>query len=131
MPSRSPRTGMPLNGWACVSKGYQTPVGGLSFLAGCFILVMALYSMKVVSLTTLIQLPNATFLLTYLSGSAAGVCLFKRDRRKLAVSLVSLASTAIMFLFVGWAIVYPVVVILFVLFGITLPKSAAVRMRKG
>lgn len=114
-----------------VSKGYQTPVGGLSFLAGCFILVMALYSMKVVSLTTLIQLPNATFLLTYLSGSAAGVCLFKRDRRKLAVSLVSLASTAIMFLFVGWAIVYPVVVILFVLFGITLPKSAAVRMRKG
>lgn len=100
-----------------VSRGYQTPAGGLAFLAGCFILVITLYSLKVVSLTTLIQLPNATFLLTYLGGCAAGVCLFKRDRKKLAVSLVSLISTAIMFLFVGWALVYPAVVILFVLIG--------------
>lgn len=99
------------------SPKYTTPLGGLLFLAFCFICVMVSYALRLISLTELIQLPNATFLLNYLSGCAAGVVLFKNERKKLIVSLISLLATAIMFLFVGWAIVYPIVIVLMIVIG--------------
>lgn len=93
-----------------VSKKYKTPIGGLIFLALCFVIVLLLYSLKIVSLTTLIQLPNATFILTYLAGCAAGVILLKDNKIKFIISLISLISTVIIFIFAGWAILYPLVI---------------------
>lgn len=93
-----------------VSKKYNTPMGGLIFLSLCFILVITLYSLKVVSLTSLIQLPNATFILTYLAGCAAGVVLLKDDKVKFVISFISLVSTVIIFIFAGWAILYPLLI---------------------
>jgi amino acid efflux transporter len=100
-----------------VSNKYQTPAGGLIFLSLCFIIIMSLYSMHAVNLGTLIQLPNATFLLTYLGGCAAGVKLFRKDKKPFITSLISLLTTSIMFLFVGWAIIYPATIALFVFLG--------------
>ncbi|ERI95711.1 amino acid permease [Clostridiales bacterium oral taxon 876 str. F0540] len=93
-----------------ISKKYNTPVGGLIFLALCFFIVLTLYFLKIVSLTTLIQLPNATFILTYLAGCAAGVVLLKDNKIEFIVSLISLISTIIIFIFAGWAITYPLAI---------------------
>ncbi|WP_100488346.1 APC family permease [Sporolactobacillus pectinivorans] len=112
------------------SPKYTTPLGGLLFLALCFICVMASYALRLISLTELIQLPNATFLLNYLSGCAAGVVLFKNERKKLIVSLISLLATAIMFLFVGWAIVYPIVIFLMIVIGKMWIEHKKIRINK-
>jgi amino acid efflux transporter len=93
-----------------VSKKYNTPVGGLLFLSLCFTLVIALYSLKVISFTNLIQLPNATFILTYLAGCAAGVVLLRDDKKKFIISIISLIATIIIFIFAGWAILYPLII---------------------
>lgn len=93
-----------------ISKKFGTPAGGLSFLAVCFIIVLTVYSLRLISLTTLIQLPNATFILTYLGGCAAGVALFKADRVKFSISFISLISTIAVFIFTGWAVLYPIVI---------------------
>lgn len=93
-----------------VSKRYSTPAGGLIFLSLCFILVFTAYSLKFVSLTTLIQLPNASFILTYLGGCASGVVLLKDNKMKFAISFISLISTIIIFLFTGRAMLYPLII---------------------
>lgn len=93
-----------------MSSRFQTPVGGLGFLAGCFVLVLVLYGTGAVSLTTLITLPNATFILTYLGGCAAGIRLLKGQRWGRTVSWLSFILTAAVFPFVGWAILYPLVI---------------------
>ncbi|MNP17072.1 putative transporter [compost metagenome] len=93
-----------------LSKRYQTPVGALTFLAVCFIMVLLLYGSKAVSLTTIIQLPNASFILTYLFGCAAGVRLLRDNRWGTSISLISLLCTAFVFPFTGWAILYPFVI---------------------
>ncbi len=93
-----------------ISKKYNTPMGGLVFLSFCFVIVITLYSLKIVSLTSLIQLPNATFILTYLAGCAAGVVLLKDDKVKFIISFISLISTVIIFVFAGWAILYPLII---------------------
>lgn len=102
-----------------------TPLGGIAFLLLCFICVMALYTLRLISLTDLIQLPNATFLLNYLGGCAAGVVLFKNERTKLMVSLISLLSTVIMFLFVGWAIIYPIAIVMVMMICKILSRAAS------
>lgn len=107
-----------------VSKKYNTPVGGLIFLAICFILVFVVYSLKIVSFTTLIQLPNATFILTYIGGCASGVVLLKDSKLKFIVSLISLISTIIIFIFAGWAILYPLIITIGVIIGKTLNKKS-------
>ncbi|UOF90125.1 amino acid permease [Fodinisporobacter ferrooxydans] len=101
---------------ARVSGRLQTPVGGIGFLAVCFVIVMLLYGSGMVPLTTLIQFPNATFILTYLGGCAAGTRLLRGHPWGASISWLSLVLTIFIFPFVGWAIVYPVVIVLAVLF---------------
>ncbi|MFT9848927.1 amino acid permease [Aneurinibacillus sp. REN35] len=93
-----------------VSARYHTPVGGLFFLFGWFVLVLGLYGTGTVSLTTLIQLPNATFILTYLGGCAAGIKLLQKSRLGLSISWVSFVLTLIIFPFVGWSVFYPIAI---------------------
>ncbi|WP_139692660.1 APC family permease [Sporolactobacillus terrae] len=92
------------------SHKYQTPVGGLLFLALCFLVVMTAYSGGLISLQKLIQLPNATFLLNYMGGCAAGVVLFKKEKKKMLISLIAFIATLAMFFFVGSAILYPLAI---------------------
>lgn len=99
-------------GWT--SPTHQTPAGGLIFLAGCFAVILTLYSTRVFELAQLIQLPNATFLFNYLGGCASGIALFRHDRKKLTISIVSFAATLFMCLFLSWSLLYPAIVILWV-----------------
>lgn len=94
-----------------LSTRYSTPIGGLGFLTLCFIVVLALYYSGLVSLTALIQLPNATFILTYLGGCAAGIRLLKGSVWAVSICWLSFLSTLIVFPFVGWAVLYPLVII--------------------
>lgn len=95
-----------------LSDRFQTPVGGLGFLAVCFTILLWIFNSRVLSLSTLIQIPNATFILTYLGGCAAGVVLLGDRRFGVLVSVISLAMTAVVFLFVGWTVIYPAIITL-------------------
>lgn len=99
-----------------LSSRYHTPIAAIGFLAICFTLVLGVYGSGLVSLTTLIQLPNATFILTYLGGCAAGIRLLKGSRTGVTISWISFVATAIVFPFAGWAVLYPVVIV--VLYGL-------------
>ncbi|MDQ7093681.1 amino acid permease [Desulfosporosinus sp. PR] len=96
-----------------LSKRYGTPTGGIGFLALCFVVVLILYGSGTISLTTLIQLPNATFILTYLGGCAAGIRLLKGSVWGVGISWLSFLLTAVIFPFVGWAVLYPLVIVAF------------------
>ncbi|MDO7905611.1 amino acid permease [Paenibacillus sp. JX-17] len=99
------------------SSRYGTPVGALGFLALCFTAVLSLYASGTLSLSTLIQLPNASFILTYLGGCAAGIKLLKDYRWGSKISWISFAATLAIFPFTGWAVLYPcAIVILFFLY---------------
>lgn len=93
-----------------LSARYQTPVGAISFLTGCFTVVLSLYGSGLVSITTLITFPNATFILTYIGGCAAGIRLLRDSRRGVTISWISFAATVCVFPFTGWAILYPLVI---------------------
>jgi amino acid efflux transporter len=93
-----------------LSSTYNTPVGGITFLAICFFLVMTSYASGIVSLTTLIQFPNATFILTYLGGCGAGIRLLKGNRWGYRVSWLSFLLTACVLPFLGIAATYPLLV---------------------
>ncbi|GMA50954.1 amino acid permease [Alicyclobacillus contaminans] len=95
---------------AWTSQRFGTPIGGIGFLTLCFMGVLTLYGAGMVSLTTLIQLPNATFILTYLGGCAAGVRLLRGTFGGAFVSWLSLVMTAVIFPFVGLAALYPLVI---------------------
>lgn len=95
---------------AALSQKFGTPKGGLLFLAACFVIVLTLYGTNTISLTTLIQLPNATFILTYLGGCAAGIRLLRDTRWGMGISWLSFLLTAVIFPFVGWAMLYPIVI---------------------
>ncbi|MDR3539719.1 MAG: amino acid permease [Desulfosporosinus sp.] len=95
-----------------LSQRYGTPTGGIGFLALCFVVVLVLYGSGAISLTTLIQFPNATFILTYLGGCAAGVRLLKGNSWGVVISWVSFLLTAVIFPFVGWAVLYPLMIII-------------------
>lgn len=103
-----------------LSSRYHTPIAAIGFLAICFTLVLGIYGSGLVSLTTLIQLPNATFILTYLGGCAAGIRLLKGSRTGVTISWISFVATAIVFPFAGWAVLYPVVIV--VLYGLVSRK---------
>ncbi|QLG41081.1 MULTISPECIES: amino acid permease [unclassified Paenibacillus] len=104
-----------------LSSRYHTPIAAIGFLAICFTLVLCIYGSGLVSLTTLIQLPNATFILTYLGGCAAGIRLLKGSRTGVTISWISFVATAIVFPFAGWAVLYPVVIV--VLYGLVSRKQ--------
>ncbi len=95
-----------------VSERYRTPAGGLGFLGLAFGLVLLGFSSGLVSLPTLIQLPNAAFILTYLGGCGAGLVLLRGVRAGRFVSAVSLALTGVILLFAGWSVLYPALIAL-------------------
>lgn len=94
------------------SENYHTPLGGLLFLSACFAILLLVFSTRIVSLSTLIQVPAGTFILTYIGGCAAGVVLLKGTRFGVAISIISLVLTSAVFLFVGWAVLYPLAIVL-------------------
>ncbi len=89
-----------------------TTSGGLLFLAACFLVLLVMFNSRLVSMNTLIQIPNATFILTYLAGSAAGLRLLKGNRVGTVASLISLVMTAAIILFVKWTALYAVAIAL-------------------
>lgn len=95
-----------------LSRRFHTPIGGIGFLLLCFISVLFLYGNGWISITTLIQFPNATFILTYIGGCAAGIRLLKGSRLGVTISWISFLATAAVFPFTGWAIGYPILITL-------------------
>lgn len=98
-------------GLAALSRRFGTPVGGIAFLAACFVAVMTLYVGGALSMKQLLQLPNATFILTYLGGCAAGIRLFKGNRLGRTICILSFVATACIFPFVGRAVLYPLLIL--------------------
>jgi amino acid efflux transporter len=92
------------------SAKHGTPLGGLVFLGVSFSLLLLVFSSRIADMGTLLRIPSATFILTYLGGCAAGVKLLRNDRLGLAFSVVSLGFSAIVLLFVGWSILYALIV---------------------
>ncbi|NLV27142.1 MAG: amino acid permease [Methanomicrobiales archaeon] len=95
---------------AKLSPRYYTQTGGLIFLSCCFLLIFFIYSTGYVSLAFLIQLPNATFILTYIGGCAAGMVLLRDSRLGFCVSAMSLILTLVVLFFISWAILFPIFV---------------------
>ncbi|SFJ32900.1 amino acid permease [Thermoflavimicrobium dichotomicum] len=108
---------------ARLSRKHQTPVGGLCFLAGCFTLILFLYAFGNISLSTLILFPNATFILTYLAGCAAGIRLLQHFKWGRQMSWLSLILTALALPFAGWGIIYPVFISLIIWMGQILSQN--------
>lgn len=96
------------------NKRYGTPVGGLYFLSGAFAIIVSLYATGFIPLSTLIQLPNATFIMTYLLGCAAAIRIFHDFKIARLFSWISFYLTLSIIPFVGWSLFYPVVITLFV-----------------
>jgi amino acid efflux transporter len=94
------------------SEKYHTPLGGLLFLSTCFAILLLVFSTRIVSLSTLIQIPVGTFILTYIGGCAAGIILLKGSRFGITISVISLVLTSAVFLFIGWAVLYPLAIVL-------------------
>jgi amino acid efflux transporter len=119
------------NGYApkqlsCLSRKYNTPLGGLVFLAICFAILLVIFSSRVISLATLIQIPNATFILTYIGGCAAGIKLLRDSKSGVFVSVISLILSTIVFVFVKWTILYPVIITLFWLAYLLISKKSKI-----
>lgn len=93
-----------------LSSRYKTPTGAIGFLLLCFAAVLLLYGSGLLSITTLIQFPNATFILTYIGGCAAGIRLLKGNRLGVTISWISFIATLAVFPFTGWAILYPLLI---------------------
>lgn len=89
---------------------HQTPIGGLIFLAFCFVLVLLAIGMEWTKLEKLIQLPNAAFIIIYLIGCAAGVRLLRDSKWGKVMSWVSLIATLGVVPFIGWSVLYPLVI---------------------
>lgn len=100
-----------------ISQKFSTPIGGICFLAVCFTIVISCYASGMVSLSTLIQLPNATFILTYLGGCAAGIRLLRDSPSGRRICWISFLTTAIVFPFVGWAVLYPLAITILFFIG--------------
>jgi len=98
---------------ASLSGKYKTPLGGLCFLAMGFTLLLVIFSTRMVSLATLIQIPNATFILTYAGACAAGIKLLKNTKGGVVFSLISLVFSILVFFWVKWSVLYPVIITLF------------------
>ena len=96
------------------SRKHRTPTGGLLFLAHYVSVVLLLiFSSRIISLSILIQIPNATFILTYLAGCASGLILLKENKFGFIVSVISLILCLIVFFFVKWTIFFPLMITLF------------------
>jgi amino acid efflux transporter len=89
---------------------YRTPVGGLAFLACCFVAVLGVLFLGWIDLARLIELPNATFFATYIGGCFAGVRLLRDSRIGRAAAWTSLVVTVTLYPFLGWSALYPLVI---------------------
>ncbi|MFD2371057.1 APC family permease [Brevibacillus sp. GCM10020057] len=89
---------------------YRTPVGGLLFLALCFIVVLCILYFGWIDLATLIELPNASFIATYIGGCLAGVRLLCDSRIGRLAAVTSLLVTAGLYPFLGWSALYPIAI---------------------
>ncbi|WP_150271619.1 amino acid permease [Paenibacillus tepidiphilus] len=96
---------------ARISARYHTPTGAIGFLFICYAAILFLFGSGLVSITTLIQFPNATFILTYIGGCAAGTRLLRGSRLGRTVSWISLLATLAVLPFTGWAMLYPLLII--------------------
>jgi amino acid efflux transporter len=92
-------------GWSHPRHG--TPTGGLAFLGAGFVVVFILVGLGLTTTMGLIALPTANFVAVYLLGAAAGLRL-ARNRAEWLLALVSLAASAAVYPFLGWAALYPV-----------------------
>jgi amino acid efflux transporter len=88
----------------------NTPSGTLLFLLGGFAVVLTLFSTGSISLKMLIQLPNATFICTYLGGCLAGVKLLNGSKWGRSCAWISLVLTVAVYPFLGWMGLYPVLI---------------------
>ena len=86
----------------------------LIFLFACFVIILAVYSTGAMPLSTLIEILNTTFLLTYFGGCAAGIRLLKGCKFGVTVSAISFVLTATIFIFVDWprVFLYPAMIFL-------------------
>jgi amino acid efflux transporter len=109
-----------------LSAKYKTPLGGLWFLTICFAATLTVFSTKIISIATLLQIPNATFILTYLGACAAGIRLLKDSKFGVIISYISLFLSAIIFFFVKWTVLYPAVITIIWLFYICYGSTASV-----
>lgn len=111
-----------------LSKRFKTPLGGLLFLVTIFTIVISVYYSGLVNLATLVQFPNATFILTYLGGCAAGIKLLKHSKWGSRVSWLSFVLTAVVFPFVGWVVIYPILIlsIFFIVKKLTMKRTGPV-----
>jgi len=91
---------------------FNSPAGGLIFLIFCFVVLLFIFSTRILSMATLIQLPSAAFILTYVGGCVAGIKLLKGNPFGVFVSGVSLVLSVGVFLFVKWTVVYPLLITL-------------------
>ncbi|MCC3372725.1 APC family permease [Cohnella sp. REN36] len=91
-------------------RKYGTPIGGLAFLAAGSALALAVLYSRVVSLAQLIELPNATFIATYIGGCLAGVRLLRGSGIGRAAAWVSLLLTLGLYPFLGWSALYPLAI---------------------
>ncbi|CAG7619069.1 L-methionine/branched-chain amino acid exporter YjeH [Paenibacillus solanacearum] len=99
-------------------RKYNTPIGGLAFVAVGIAFSMAALLFKTVSLSQLIALPNATFMATYIGGCLAGTRLLRDTRVGRSSSWISLVVTLGLYPFLGWPALYPLAIgILFMLWS--------------
>jgi amino acid efflux transporter len=85
---------------------YGTPVGGLLLVAAGTALILAASFTGVLTVRSLIALPTANFIMTYVLGCAAGVWL-ARNRTERVLAVVALAASVAVAPFLGWALLYP------------------------
>lgn len=96
--------------FAYLSKKHNTPAGALLFLSICFLILIIIFSTGIISLTMLIQIPNATYILSYIGGCAAGVKLLKGNKYGVLVSITSLVFSTFIFFFVKWSFLFPLAI---------------------
>lgn len=113
---------------ARLSPKYYTHIGSLIFLFGCFLFIIVIYCTGILPLAFLIQLPNATFILTYIGGCAAGIVLLRDSKLAVLLSGITLFLTACVFIFVSWAVLFPVLVIS--IWGVFIIKKKAKMQEK-
>jgi amino acid efflux transporter len=88
---------------------YGTPVGGLALIASGTTLVLLLSFSGMLTVRSLIALPTANFILTYVLGCAAGVWLARGTTERM-LALVALVASVAVAPFLGWALLYPLLI---------------------
>lgn len=90
----------------------KTPVGSLAVLMMTHTVIFVLFALNKVTIATLIGLPNAGFIATYIAGSLAGMKLLQGTGWPWWMALISLVVSAAMYPFLGWQALYgPVIAV--------------------